>query len=72
MLVAFGDVLPFVENNDLPPTSQKFVDVLPKSRKLQMELAITIDFGEPFVKATNRLEGDRSLAFSAYFCPTFP
>ena len=31
-----------------------------------MELAITVDFGEPFVKATYRLEGDGSLAFSAY------
>ena len=31
-----------------------------------MELAITVDFGEPFVKATYRLEGDGLLAFSAY------
>ncbi len=69
MLVTFADVLPFVENNDLPPSSKKIVDILndpPKSRKLQMELAITVDFGEPFVKATYRLEGDGSLAFSAY------
>lgn len=38
----------------------------PKNRKLQMELAITIDFGEPFVKATYKLEGDGPLALSAY------
>ncbi len=31
-----------------------------------MELAVTVDFGEPFVKATYRLEWDGSLAFSAY------
>ena len=28
MLVAFGDVLPFLENSDLPPSSQKRVDIL--------------------------------------------
>ena len=28
MLITFGDVLPFIENNDLPPTSKKLVDVL--------------------------------------------
>ena len=68
---AFGDVLPFLEDNDLPASSQKLLDVLndpPKSRKLQMELAITVDFGEPFVKATYILEGDIDgpLALSAY------
>ena len=31
-----------------------------------MELAITIDAGEPFVKATYRLEGDGPLALKAY------
>lgn len=68
MLDAFGEVHPFLENNDLPP-AQKLLDILndpPKNRKLQMELAITIDFGEPFVKATYRLEGDGPLALNAY------
>ena len=31
-----------------------------------MELATTIEFGEPFVKATYRLEGDEPLALAAY------
>ena len=31
-----------------------------------MELAITVDAGEPFVKATYRMEGDGPLVFSAY------
>ena len=33
---------------------------------LQVELAITVDAGEPFVKATYRLEGDGPLVLSAY------
>ena len=31
-----------------------------------MELDITVDVGEPFVKATYRLEGDSPLVLSAY------
>lgn len=31
-----------------------------------MELAITVDAGEPFVKATYHMEGDGPLVFSAY------
>lgn len=37
-----------------------------QSRKLKMELAVTIDVMEPFVKATYVLEGDGPLAFVAY------
>ena len=37
-----------------------------KNRKLRVELAITIDAGEAFVKATYRLEGDGPLAFTAF------
>lgn len=69
MMDAFGDVKHFLEDNDLAPTKQKLIAILndpPKSRKLQVELAITIDFGEPFVKATYNLEGDGPLALSAY------
>ena len=36
------------------------------NRRLQIELAITVDAGEQFVKATYRLEGDGPLVFSAY------
>ena len=48
---AFGDVPSFVDCDDLPPTKVILNDP-PKNRKLQMELAITVDVGEPFVKAT--------------------
>ncbi len=63
------DVGCFSHTLDHVPSSPKLVYILndpPKSRKLQMELAGTVDFGEPFVKATYRLEGNGSLAFSAY------
>ena len=39
----------------LPPSKAKILDILsddPANRKLQMELAITIDAGESFVKST--------------------
>ena len=60
-------------NSDLPPTKRKQkLDIFndppppPKESTVQMELAITIDFGEPFVKATYNLEGDGPLALSAH------
>ena len=31
-----------------------------------MELVAVVDYGEPFVKATYNLEGDRPLALSCY------
>ena len=37
-----------------------------KSTQLQVELAITVDVGEAFVKATYNLEGDGPLALTAY------
>ena len=66
---AFGDVKSFLENEDLPPSCLKLLEILndpPKNRKLQMELAITIDADEQFVKATYHLEGDGPLLFTAY------
>lgn len=45
---------------------QEIISDAASSRKLQMELAITIDAGENFVKSTYRLEGDGALAFIAY------
>ena len=35
----------------------------PKNKKLQMELTVTIDAGDQFVKATYRLEGDGPLVY---------
>lgn len=66
---AFGDVLSFLECEELPPSKIKLLEILndpPKNRKLQIELAITVDVGEPLVKATYRLEGDGPLLFSTY------
>ena len=51
---SFGDIPSFVEYEDLPPSRLKLKEILddpPKKRKLQVELAITVDVGEPFVKA---------------------
>ena len=66
---AFGDIPSFVEDEDLPPSRLKLQEILddpPSNRMLQVELAITVDAGEPFVKATYRLEGDGPLVLSAY------
>ena len=67
----FGDVLPFLEENpDLAPaTRRKLLSILQdsqKNSKLQLELAAVIDAGEPFVKATYKLEGDGTLVFSCF------
>jgi hypothetical protein len=40
--------------------------ILIKTIPLQIELAAIVDWGEPFVKATYRLEGDGALAFECY------
>ena len=66
---AFGDVHSFLQSEDLPPSRFKLLEILndlPKKRKLQIELAITVDAGEPFVKSTYRFEGDGPLIFTAY------
>ena len=66
----FGDVPIFLHGNDLPAvTSGKLLKILDDEaacRKLKMELAITVDAMEPFVKATYALEGDGPLALVTY------
>jgi len=68
----FGDVTTFLNDHsiDLPAVSRgKLIDILndaAKLRKLKMELAITVDAMKPFVCATYDLEGDGSLALTAY------
>lgn len=65
----FGNIPSFVEHEDLLPSRLKLQEILndpPKNRKLQVQLAITVDVGEPFVKSTYRLEGDGPIAVSAY------
>ena len=52
---------------ELPASILKLLEILNdphKSCHLCMELAVTIDVGEPFVKATYRLESDGPLVFS--------
>ena len=59
----------FLQYGDLPPSVKKLLDMLndqPTMRKLQIEIAITIDAMEAFVKATYNLEGDGALALSPY------
>ena len=66
---AFGDVATFLQIGDLPPSAKKLLDMFndqPTMRKLQIEIAITIDAMEAHVKATYNLEGDGALALSAY------
>ena len=67
----FGDVQPFLEcSEDVGlATRAKMKEILvnPHSKALlQLELAVTIDVGHPFVQATYRLEGDGTLALSCY------
>ena len=65
----FGDIPSFIEEEDLPPSRLKLQEILhdpPKNRKLQIEIAMTVDAGEPFVKATYRLEGDGPLVLTTY------
>ena len=45
---------------------QEIISDPPKNRKLHMELAITVEAMERFVKATYNLEGDEPLIFKAY------
>ena len=69
LLKSFGDVSSFLDKADLPSSKLKLQEILsdpPKNRKLHMELAITVDAMELFVKSTYRLEGDGPLMLKAY------
>ena len=70
LMKAFGDVEPFLANTDLPSvTTGKLLEILSdpaKARKLRIEIAVTVDAMEPFVKATYKLEGDGALSLVAY------
>lgn len=66
---SFGDVQQFLQNSDLPPSRLKLLEILNDPNKhlqLCLELAVTVDAGEPFVKATYRLESDGPLVFCVY------
>ena len=54
VLYSFGDLVPFLSNDDLSGANvkkiQEIISDQPTSRKLKMEIVITIDGMEPFVK----------------------
>jgi len=68
IFVLFGDVLPFLQQTEASPaTCNKLLQIFAdrsKSEYLQLELAVVIDVGEPFVKATYKLESNDALAFT--------
>ncbi len=68
LMELFGDILPFLEDSGLA-TRAKMKEILGNAQskgKLMLELAITIDAGQPFVEMTYKLEGDGPLALSCY------
>lgn len=71
IMTYFGDIRLFLEaNTDIgPATRPKLMSILDDPQKcalLQIELAATVDYGEPFVKACYFLEGDGPLALDCY------
>ena len=71
VMTSFGDIQPFLqENSDLAPHLRpKLLKILTDQHSrglLLIELAATVDYGEVFVKATYRLEGDGPLALTCY------
>ena len=70
IMLQFGDVEPFLSTQEVgDATRSKLLDIIHDSQKcvhLRIELAAAVDAGEPFVKATYRLEGDGPLSIQAY------
>ena len=67
----FGDIEPFVrENEDVSPATRakllEFFDDRQKLFLLKLELAVMVDVGANFVKATYTLEGDGLLSLISY------
>jgi len=64
----WGDVPKFLSNADIAPKSrEKVLHLLQtKGKVLLIELAVNIDVGEVFVKATYNLEGDGPLVLECY------
>ena len=66
----FGDVEPFLRENDVSPMCRmkllELFDDPVSARNLELELAAMIDAGKHFVSATYYLEGDGPLVFSCY------
>ena len=71
VMTYFGDVESFLTQNDDigPATRPKLISLLANPQKkglLQLEMAATVDWGEPFVKACYTLEGDGPLALECH------
>ena len=71
VMLYFGDIQPFLEENDdigaaLRPKLLSYLQIPQTNSKLQVEIAATVDWGEPFVKACYDLEGDGPLALQCY------
>ena len=66
----FGDIPHFLDTADLlVVTRRKLIDICGQPQQqalLKIELAVTVDAMEPFVKATYNQEGDGPLALRAY------
>lgn len=68
VMLHWGDVPGFLANLDVSPKSREKLKLLLKNEmvNLMIELAITIDAGESFVKACYTLEGDGPLALTCH------
>ena len=71
LLVQFGVIESFLQRNEdiAPATRAKLLPYFSNQQMkatLQLELAATVDYGEPFVKATYNLEGDGPLALTCF------
>lgn len=71
VLQQFGDVEPFLQTNvDISAaTRSKLLEIISdpvKCSLLKIELAVVIDLGEHFVKATYKLEGDGPLVVNCF------
>ena len=64
----WGDVPKFLSNPDIAPKFKEKLQFLlqTKGKELLIELAVSIDAGEVFVKATYDLEADGPLALECY------
>ena len=64
----WGDIPKFLNNPDIAPKSREKLQLLlqSKGKELLIELAVDVDVGEVFVKATYDLEGDGPLALECY------
>ena len=71
LVLYFGEIEPFLQENDdighsIRPKLLSFFTDAQKKANLQLEVALTIDWGEPFVKPCYFLEGDAPLALECY------